>query len=363
MFQYMLIGYDQIWRDWTSSTSAAYANLWEGDYEFKLRSMSMDNTISSIASFQFTMLAPWYRTFWAYAMYILMGILTIWAFVRWRLQAVLKRNLVLEHKVLERTKELELQKAQIKSQNDEIINQNESLQQLNNEKNYLLGTVAHDLKNPLNSIYSIAQILQIKRSLQQSERDKYIEQVGVIAEKLNNTVTDLLDTTTLEAGKLEVQLINAPLADLVGEIVARFYAIAEQKAITLTVQEHNAQSRACFDEHLLTKSIENIIDNAIKYTPKGGNVWVSLAYMEDCTSISITDNGPGLSVEDQAKLFNRYTTLSPVPTGKEKSTGLGLSIVKKYVESMSGHVYCKSRLGEGTTFTIKLPKSESGIHE
>ena len=101
--------------------------------------------------------------------------------------------------------------------------------------------------------------------------------------------------------------------------------------------------------------LENLVSNAVKYSPPGKNIFVRLQHSAEAVRCEVQDEGPGLSPEDQKKLFGKFARLSAKPTGGEHSTGLGLSIVKKMVEAMNGKVWCESELGKGATFIVEFP--------
>jgi len=108
------------------------------------------------------------------------------------------------------------------------------------------------------------------------------------------------------------------------------------------------------DATVLTQVIENLVSNAVKYSPPGRNICVRLLKSPERARCQVRDEGPGLSAEDQKKLFGKFARLSAKPTGGEHSTGLGLSIVKKMVEAMNGKVWCESELGKGATFIVEF---------
>ena len=109
------------------------------------------------------------------------------------------------------------------------------------------------------------------------------------------------------------------------------------------------------DTSVAVQVLENLVSNAVKYSPPGKDIFVRLQKRAEAVRVEVQDQGPGLSAEDQKKLFGKFARLSAKPTGGEHSTGLGLSIVKKMVEAMNGQVWCESELGRGATFTVEFP--------
>ena len=127
------------------------------------------------------------------------------------------------------------------------------------------------------------------------------------------------------------------------------------KSQTLRLESLTGPVPAVIDPSVTVQVIENLVSNAVKYSPPGKNIFVRLLQPAEAIRCEVQDEGPGLSAEDQKKLFGKFARLSAKPTGGEHSTGLGLSIVKKMVEAMNGRVWCESELGKGATFVVQFP--------
>jgi signal transduction histidine kinase len=143
-----------------------------------------------------------------------------------------------------------------------------------------------------------------------------------------------------------------PISEMVTDI---FRDRAEAKNITLHFESAEREMTALADEQMYNQIIENILSNAIKYSPLGKNIFVRIALRDTVVRVEVQDEGPGISSEDMQKLFGKFARLSARPTGGEHSTGLGLNIVKKMVAAMHGKVWCESELGKGATFIVELP--------
>ena len=138
-------------------------------------------------------------------------------------------------------------------------------------------------------------------------------------------------------------------------VVDDYRTRAEAKNITLHL-ENTDEAKVFADESMTMQVLENLISNAVKYSPKGKNIFVRvLSPSSSFARVEVQDEGPGISSEDMQKLFGKFVRLSAHPTGDEHSTGLGLSIVKKMVEAMHGRVWCESELGQGAKFIVELP--------
>lgn len=248
-----------------------------------------------------------------------------------------------------RTKELEAKNLQIEQQNDE-------LQMMNVEKNEFLGIVAHDLKNPLSGIQGLASILE--DSADSPEMVKQIAEVILRgSEKMFDLVKNLLDVNQLERGgrKYDIQPVNT--AWLLMPVVESYHVKAEEKGITIHFAPPE-EAIVCFaDSMAFSQVLDNLVSNAVKYSPPDKQIWVDIQEKPNTVCIAIRDEGPGLSDDDKSKLFGKFARLSAQPTGGEHSTGLGLSIVKKMVEAMHGKVWCESELGKGATFFVEISRT------
>ncbi len=253
----------------------------------------------------------------------------------------------LESKVEERTKDL--------------AQKNQQLVRLNQEKNEFLGIAAHDLKNPLSAIRGFSE--EISESYDEMPREEVIDYANNIqraSHKMFQLITNLLDVNAIESGKINVTLAQVNLLPLVEHL----YQDYARRALAKNIQSHfeideSPEYIAYVDENTTHQILDNLISNAVKYSPSGSEFVLRLKreQAQDGTWIrcEIQDRGPGLSLEDQAKLFGKFTRLTPQPTGGEHSTGLGLFIVKKLVDALQGKVWCESELGKGATFIVSFP--------
>lgn len=237
-----------------------------------------------------------------------------------------------------------------------LQSQNEELIQLNQEKNELLGIAAHDLKNPLASIQSLSEFVQ--ESFEVLPKEKTLKSLSMIqtsAKQMFELVRNLLDVYAIESGKIKVSLTAINVIPIVQSLAEEYEALASIKNITLHFKGLEKKCIACTDASVFHQILDNLISNAVKYSPQGKSIWVTLSQDTQYICCEIKDEGPGLSEQDKQKLFGKFARLSPRPTGQEHSTGLGLFIVKRLVEAVKGRVWCETELGQGATFTVEFP--------
>ena len=282
------------------------------------------------------------------------------AFAVYRDAVELDRELRLEKTrkkaaIFDATRKLEVIKKEqevVASKNAELEALAERLQQLNDEKNELLGIAAHDLKNPLASITLQLGMLEKNRS-SPSEVTAALTPIRKRAQGMIDLISRILDVHSIDEEADGLECYPFDFAEAVRRVVESFEAQADHKGITLDAEIDRVTVHA--DRPSVMQIVENLISNGLKYTPQGGRVTVRVSGEDDQAVLSVTDTGPGISAEDHGRLFERFSRLSATPTGGEMQSGLGLWIVRRLCEAMGGSVCCDSVLGEGARFEVRLP--------
>jgi signal transduction histidine kinase len=237
------------------------------------------------------------------------------------------------------------------------------LVELNQLKNKFLGIAAHDLRNPLSSIRGFSEILLSEGAGPLSEEQKeFLTIIYHASEGMLALVNNLLDISVIESGKLDLQLKRQPLQKLLAERLRMSRIIGEKKQIGLQATCEEIPD-VLVDGNRIAQVIDNLIGNALKFSPPGSMVYITLRREGEAAKISVRDQGPGISPQDQAKMFGEFQRLSAKPTGGEKSSGLGLAIVKKIVEAHKGSLGVESQLGLGSTFFFTIPITTPGKGE
>ncbi len=226
---------------------------------------------------------------------------------------------------------------------------------LNTLKSQLVGMVAHDVRNPLASIIMLADHLHTNVPEEPSENREFLDEIQGQAKHLLELVEGLLDLTKIESGaiSLDVELIDvrAFLVDAV-----RFPArLAQSKGTTITLEEVPAGSVTA-DPKRLRQVVDNLISNAVKFSPPGSAIVVRGLLGDSSWQIEVEDQGPGISTSDREKLFAPFAKLSARPTGNESSSGLGLAICKRLVEAHGGEIGVCQSTGEGSVFWFSIPQ-------
>src|SRR5712691_3286472 len=260
-------------------------------------------------------------------------------------------NTRLEDRVAQRTKDLT-------AANRRLAAQWARLRQANTFKSEILGTVAHDLKNPLGVILGRTEIMKEMIAATGALDDNMLAQIAYVrnaANQLTEMVDDLVSDAMADALDITIRREPVDLAGLVQEVADANRPLAARKQQTIAVSAPPDHIASC-DADRIRDAIDNLESNAIKYSPLGGTIDLLVGRSADGISVEIRDQGAGLSPEDISRLFGRFQRLSAKPTAGETSTGLGLSIVKRIVDLHAGQITVESAgPGKGATFKMVLP--------
>ena len=231
------------------------------------------------------------------------------------------------------------------------------LQELNELKNHFLGMAAHDLRTPLGGIMGISELLADQLSpLLTEKQSRFFNMLLASSQFMAGMVNDLLDMSAIESGHLTIERrmvdITVPIKRIVE--INEMFASPKNISIAISCQEQLPQVYA--DINRIEQVINNLLSNAIKYSQPGTEITVRLRHENNEVIISVADQGPGIPEKEQHKLFHAFGKTSVQPTSeKERSTGLGLLIVKKIMEAHGGRIWLLSEPGKGTEFFFSLP--------
>ena len=281
-----------------------------------------------------------------------------------------------QSEIMQQAAEIQEMNAQVTELNISLQQQNHDLAEANREKNEIMGIVAHDLKNPIGGVRGMAELIESVFADDRTQTTSAARQIIQTSERMLELVSKLLDINKLESGEFAMDCYAFDIVPIISMIIEQYAAPAVAKNITFhTELPATSRSIVFANEQAVMQALENIISNAVKYSPHGKNVYVRVKNIvaslpneadgsvannaSSFVRVEVEDEGPGFTEEDKTKLFGKFARLSAQPTGGEHSTGLGLSIVKRMVEAMNGEVWCESERGQGATFIVQLPTSIS----
>jgi PAS domain S-box-containing protein len=240
----------------------------------------------------------------------------------------------------------------------ELAAQNDELRELDQLKTRFLGTVSHELRSPLTSIVSYAELIREEDQLSPTTA-RFLDVISRNAERITKLVGDLLLLSQIEAGVIPLELTQLPVAEVVAEAVQAASPGAAQRGVTLDGSAPHGPP-VLADRARLVQVIDNLIANAVKFTGEGGQVRVTAAAAGGEWRIDVQDSGIGIPPDELGRLFERFFRASNATTAGRPGSGLGLSIVKEVAELHGGRVEVSSTLGAGTTVSLFLPAQAAG---
>lgn len=343
-YQYYLEGFDEGWSDWSNNTERNFTNLPAGDYIFHVRARDVYGRLSSEANYAYTILAPWYQTWWAYILYLLLLLAGIFGIVKWRFRHLESEKEMLENLVAERTYVVEQQAEQLKS--------------LDEAKSRFFTNISHEFRTPLTLI--LGEITQLeKNKLPEINRRPIYQVMKRSGRRLLVLVNQLLDLSTLEAGAMKPEAMQTDLIAFLKPIAAAYESLAESKNITFTFEHCEKPFPIYIDRDKMQKVVHNLLANAFKFTNEDG-VIILKASTENLdgaafAQIEVQDNGPGIDFEKQPHIFDRFYQVDDTTTRQQEGTGIGLALAKELTELHYGEISLRSKFGQGAAFSVLLP--------
>jgi two-component system, OmpR family, sensor kinase len=238
----------------------------------------------------------------------------------------------------------------------ELIKRTVELEKLNEQKNEFVGIAAHDLRNPLQIITNYSRLLLTERvGALTPQQHKMVSAISRSSDFMLRLVTDLLTISQFEAGRLQLDLRPTDLVNLIGKNIELNRLLAEQKQIHLSLSIDEELPPLLLDPSKIEQVLNNLIQNAIKFSFPNTYIEVRLARNERGVVISVKDEGQGIPAGEMDKLFKPFHKTSVRSTEDEPSTGLGLAIVKRIILGHQGEIWAESQEGAGSTFYISLP--------
>ncbi len=242
----------------------------------------------------------------------------------------------------------------------DVVKKNVELARLNELKNRVLGMAAHDLRSPLSVIIGYAEFLEADAfdSLHERHRE-FVTTIRETSEFMLRMVSDLLDVSAIEAGRLTLDRQPTDLVQLTRRNVTRNALLAGRKGIAVVMDESPTVLTMALDRGKIEQVLNNLVSNAVKFSHPPSTVRVSLSCSAGFVTLAVNDEGQGIPEADLTKLFKPFSKTSVRTTAGEQSTGLGLAIVRNIVEGHGGRITVASEPGRGSTFSVILPLPES----
>ncbi|MCU0438243.1 MAG: ATP-binding protein [Raineya sp.] len=359
-YQWILEGLENNWNKKSPKTEVIYTNLPPGNYTFKVRACLPNGACGEqITEYHFVIKPAFWQTWWFYVVIALFIGLIIVILVRQRFISVEVQKKNLQLKIAEASKALILQNDELINQKKEIEEQKVNLQQLNATKDKFFSILAHDIKGPLNSLTAFLNIMT--DHLDEMSQDD----IRFMSSNLNKSVKNLysllenvLSWSRSQMGVLEYTYTEADLYTLIENNIQLLAVSAQNKGIHLN-NETIKNLKVWIDVNSINTVLRNLLSNAIKFTSTDGTVTIKTILKQKEVELQIIDTGIGMSKEVMQKIFqidSRYTTKG---TANEVGTGLGLVLVKEFVEKNGGVLQVESEEGKGSKFIFNLPLAQN----
>jgi signal transduction histidine kinase len=354
------------WSTWNKETTKYYTNLDSGLYNFRVQAKNIYENLSKEAVFQFKILLPWYRTWRAFLLYAAALFLLIFFIVKWRRSIQLeKEKQKLEQTVKDRTKEL-------KEKNLQLEEQAEKLEEMDKVKSRFFANISHEFRTPLTLIMGPLEQMLSADHENEKERKKKLNLMLRNSQRLLSLINQLLDLTRFDSGKMTLQAAYRNIVPFLKGIPASFHTLARQNQLDLEFNPEEAEISLYFDAHKMEEVMYNLLINAVKFTPPGGKITISIVKEkpgpakesqgpDDYIKISVKDTGIGISQEQIIHIFDRFYQAENSKDKNQTGTGIGLALTKEIVLLHHGIIDVHSREGKGTEFEIRLPMGKEHL--
>lgn len=361
-YSYKMDGFDKNWTSPSYARTATYTNLDPGVYTFRVKGSNNDGIWNEKGtSITLIITPPFWQTLWFRVILASMLIAAIYFFVVIRVKNIEKRSKELEEQVTLRTEELRtvnnnlLEEIRMrKNAEEKLMEYMHDLKESNASKDKFFSIISHDLKGPFQGLLGYSEIfLEDYDTLNDEERKQYASDINSFGKEIHNFLSNMLEWSRLETGKTKAEPVVINLGKKAEEIIRLLSASAVNKNIVLN-KNIEPQILVYADDYMLSSILQNLLTNAIKFTPFKGVVNINANMLDDKVEVIVADTGVGMSNEVKNKLFvvgNHHTTKG---TNNEGGTGLGLLLCKEMIEKNGGDIRVESELGRGTSFIFTL---------
>jgi signal transduction histidine kinase/DNA-binding NarL/FixJ family response regulator/ligand-binding sensor domain-containing protein len=366
-YRYRLDGYDDRWSQWSSDPKKEYTHLGSGSYRFSVQGRDVYLRLGQEAHFPFQVLPPWYYTWIAFIAYFLAAGFIVLSIVKWRSGKLEREKKRLEHIVVKRTQEIHSKNQQLEAQTIQLKEQSEKLKEMDHVKSRFFANISHEFRTPLTLIMGPLEHMIAETNDQQQQWKMNLMLRN--SQRLLGLINQLLELSKFESGAMKLRAAEQDIVPYLKGLSASFSPVAVANELELIFHAPEEPILIYFDQEKFEEVILNFLSNALKFTPPGGRITLSVAFNtqkeegfpDGSLEISITDTGPGIPREQLIHIFDRFYQSDNTYEHHQKGSGIGLSIAKEVVELHRGKINVHSREGKGTQFIIRLPLGKSQL--
>ncbi|MCP5047957.1 MAG: response regulator, partial [bacterium] len=373
-YRCILDGYDDRWSRWNLETRKVYTNLDSGSYTFRVQTRNVFDRLSREALFRLQVLPPWYKTWWAFLFYALAALLVMFLVVKWRSGKLEREKKRLEQKVEQRTKEVYQKNIQLETQTAQLIEQSGQLKEMDRVKSRFFTNISHEFRTPLTVIIGPLEQMLADAGVEEGkeEEKQKLKMMLRNSRRLLYLINQLLDLSKIDSSKMKLQASPQDIVPFLKGVTASFELLTQQKKLDLTFHAPVESLPLYFDTEKMEAVMCNLLVNAVKFTPPGGSVSVTVKNNEEEPGeleILVSDTGPGIGKDQLANIFDRfYQAGTPrsdsAGSGRDvQGTGIGLALTRELVVLHHGKIDVHSTVGDGsgTQFIIRLPTGKDHL--
>jgi signal transduction histidine kinase/DNA-binding response OmpR family regulator len=354
-FWYKVEGQDKEWTR-NADNNIRIGRLPYGSYTLLVKAQLSNGNTTAETRIPLIVKKPIYLRWWFFVLAALLVALGVRWFYQWRIRQLQQRKQELETTVAARTHELEKDKATIEKQAKELM-------QLDEMKSKFFANVSHELRTPLTLLTGPIHKLLQHTDASQSDYT-YLQLMQQNVHQLQSRVNEILDLSKLDAGKLELKEEAINIENFLQPVMASFESLALQKNINFLYRYRGtAQQVILMDGDQLKKILNNLLSNAFKFTPDGGQVLVTVHDNPGQLIFKVADTGVGIHPDEQQYVFNRFYQAKMGDAGVQGGTGIGLALTSELVALMKGRINLESEPGKGSTFIVELPRKRASYEK
>lgn len=396
-YSYILEGFEEQWNEVSSDRRyASYTNLKPGHYTFRVKA-SGPGVATLERRLSIDIPPPFTATAWFKMLLILLIMLLLLGYVRWRTYALKQQKLILERQVAERTErinrqkealtrqalqlqssnqdleekqlyienqnaKLECQNREIAGQRDELLHLNKKLNRVSQLKISFFTNISHEFRTPLTLIIGPLERLLAQGNKLGAEVRQPLTLMSRNAQRLQHLVDQLMDFRKLEKGRMHLKVQKVQVSRFCQDIFEAFRPLAELRRICFQYKQNTVSDEVWMDPRSIENILYNLLSNALKYTPEGGSVCLIVADTEEPAedsggqiSMRVEDSGIGISTENLPLIFKRFYRIESEEAFQVGGTGIGLALTEELIKAHHGAIFVESELGEGSSFEIRFP--------